>query len=282
MEAWTAQYRYTGPYRLDVTVKGQDPFGKLFAPTWDMVNLSKKQPWNDVTKRIYVEKYHELILNVINKNPEAWKKLIAMPYVVLVCFCPAGEFCHRHLLMHYLTQYGAVCHGEITDFSRWSKERKVINDFKGQYAWLSNFAPCKFTHEDIEYDSTETFYQAMKFGPDDMLKIKVDNKFIEVNAREYVAKLPAGKAKRMGKKAKLPWNWDTLRVDVMELALNYKYSQPYYVSLLRRTDDALLIEGNYWHDNFWGDCSCPKCEHIKGANTLGQLTMRKRDALQKV
>ena len=282
MEAWTAQYRYTGPYRLDVTVKGQDPFGKLFAPTWDMVMKYKASKGTEADKKIYIEQYHKVILNVIKNHRKEWDELLARKYVVIVCYCPAGEFCHRHLLMHYLTQYGAVCHGEITDFSRWNKERKVISDFKGQYAWLSNFAPCKFTHKNIEYDSTEAFYQAMKFGPDDMLKIKVDNKFIDVNAHEYISKLPAGKAKRMGKKAKLPWNWDTLRVDIMELALNYKYDQPYYVSLLRRTDDALLIEGNYWHDNFWGDCSCPKCEHIKGANMLGQLTMRKRDALRKV
>lgn len=45
------------------------------------------------------------------------------------------------------------------------------------------------------------------------------------------------------------------------------------------TKDAILIEDNHWHDNFWGDCHCPKCEHIKGVNMLGQLTMAKREAL---
>ena len=102
MEVWTAQYHYPGPHRLDITVKGQDPFGKLFAPTWEMVSTYHKSSRTDNDKQIYVEKYHGLILNIINRNPEAWNKLLAMQYVVLVCFCPPGDFCHRHLLVYYL------------------------------------------------------------------------------------------------------------------------------------------------------------------------------------
>jgi len=41
MQLWTAQYRYPGPHRLDITVKGRDPIGKMFAPTWDMVKQYK-------------------------------------------------------------------------------------------------------------------------------------------------------------------------------------------------------------------------------------------------
>lgn len=282
MEAWTAQYKYNGPYRLDVTVKGQDPIGRMFAPTWAMVTAYKASNKTEADKQLYINHYHKIILDVIKNHRKEWDTLLARKYVVLVCFCAAGEFCHRNLLMHYLAQYGVICHGEITDFSRWNEGKPVIREFKGPHAWASNFAPCRFTHLDIEYESTEAFFQAWKFSAVDMLKIKVGNKFIEVNAREYVSKLPPGKAKRMGKKAKLCWNWDVIRVDVMELALDYKYNQPYYKSLLLKTDDALMIEGNCWHDNFWGDCSCPKCEHIKGANMLGKLTMRKRDALKKV
>ena len=39
---YTAQYRYPGMDRLDITVKGQDRFGKFFAPTWNMVSGFKK------------------------------------------------------------------------------------------------------------------------------------------------------------------------------------------------------------------------------------------------
>lgn len=279
MEVWTAQYRYPGPHRLDITVKGQDPFGKLFAPTWEMVQLSKQNPWNDAHKGIYVEKYHELILNVINRNPEAWNKLLAMPYVVLVCFCPPGEFCHRHLLVYYLQKYGAKYNGEITDFSRWLNKPPEIKEFKGAYDWLSNFAPCKFVHLGIEYESTEAFYQAWKFSAVDTLKVVIGDELVEVNAREYIAKQPANITKRLGKKAKLCWNWDTVRVEVMKVALEEKFKIPKFRNLLLSTSNATLVEGNWWHDNFWGDCSCPKCKGIPGANTLGRLLMEIRSKL---
>ena len=265
MEVWTAQYRYPGPYRLDITVKGQDQFGKLFAPTWEMVSTYHKSARTLADQQIYIEKYHTLILNVINRNPEAWKKLLAMKQVVLVCFCPAGEFCHRNILIYYLQQYGAVYHGEITDFSRWENKPTVINNFHGEYGWLSNFAPCKFEYQGIVYPTTEHFYQAWKFPADERAKI---------------ATLPnPGAAKRAGRKAKLCWNWDTVRVEVMKIALDCKYDQPNFRTLLLNTKSIILIEGNHWHDNFWGDCHCPKCEHIKGENMLGKLTMAKREAL---
>lgn len=47
------------------------------------------------------------------------------------------------------------------------------------------------------------------------------------------------------------------------------------------TDDALLIEGNTWHDNYWGDCKCshPKCSN-KGRNALGEILMEIRDEIK--
>lgn len=44
IDGWyiTAQYRYSGNDRLDITVKGNDPIGKIFAPTWEMVRLYKE------------------------------------------------------------------------------------------------------------------------------------------------------------------------------------------------------------------------------------------------
>lgn len=265
MELWTAQYRYPGPHRLDITVKGQDPFGKLFAPTWEMVSTYHKSSRTNNDKQIYVEKYHELILNVINRNPEAWNKLLAMPYVVLVCFCPPGEFCHRHLLVYYLQKYGAKYNGEITDFSRWLNKPPEIKEFKGAYDWLSNFAPCEFEYQGIVYPSTEHFYQAWKFPAEERPRI--------------AALATPGLAKREGRKAKLCWNWDTVKLEVMKTALEQKFTIPKFENLLLSTSNATLVEGNWWHDNFWGDCYCQKCKGIPGANTLGRLLMELRSKL---
>ena len=280
MKFWTAQYKYPGPYRLDITVKGQDPFGKLFAPTWGMVDDYLKSGKTDGDKQVYVEKYHAMMLNVINNNTKAWNKLLAMPQVVLVCFCANGDFCHRHLLTHYLIQYGAQYCGEIEDFSKWNEKSNDILEFKGENSWLSNFAPCKFTHLDVEYASTEAFYQAWKFTAIDMIEIKVGDELIEVNARDYICKQPANVTKQLGKLAKVPWNWDIVRLEVMKTALEYKFVHNlHYRSLLKATGNVNLVEGNWWHDNFWGNCNCPKCRESTGKNMLGKLIMDIRSRL---
>jgi len=45
---------------------------------------------------------------------------------------------------------------------------------------------------------------------------------------------------------------------------------------LINTGTARLIEGNTWHDNIWGDCSCPRCVGITGQNHLGKILMQVR------
>ena len=36
-----------------------------------------------------------------------------------------------------------------------------------------------------------------------------------------------------------------------------------------------------WHDNYWGNCHCPKCRNIPGQNRLGIILMETRDKLKK-
>ncbi len=115
LKLWTAQYRYPGPHRLDITVKGNNPIGRIFAPNWKMVN-DWKASGNEQT---YIKAYHELMLTSYYSWNEKWKELLQQKQVVLVCFCKAGTFCHRNLLAQYLVQLGAEYQGEITDFSPW-------------------------------------------------------------------------------------------------------------------------------------------------------------------
>lgn len=35
-----------------------------------------------------------------------------------------------------------------------------------------------------------------------------------------------------------------------------------------------------WHDNYWGNCHCPKCRNIPGQNRLGIILMETRDKLK--
>ena len=42
------------------------------------------------------------------------------------------------------------------------------------------------------------------------------------------------------------------------------------------TGGAVLVEGNTWHDNYWGCCTCSRCAGRRGRNNLGRLLMKLR------
>jgi hypothetical protein len=107
---WTAQYRYSGPNRLDITVKGKDPIGHIFAPSWDIVMGYK----NNGDEQQYISNYHQQMLASYKNNRHLWDQVLAMEEVVLVCFCKSGDFCHRKLVAHYLQELGSTYKGEIS------------------------------------------------------------------------------------------------------------------------------------------------------------------------
>lgn len=93
---YTAHYRYSGPDRVDITVKGQDPQWKEFAPTWDMVMSHKRGSIND-------EEYIRRYLLILDKvSCASWDRLLRLPEVTFVCFCLEAAFCHRNILVNYI------------------------------------------------------------------------------------------------------------------------------------------------------------------------------------
>jgi len=308
MKCWTAQYRYPGPNRLDISVKGNDPLGKYFAPTWEMLMEYKKglglvSP--EILEKTYTDKYFQLLTKRMQENFTPFAELLAREYVVFVCFCAAGEFCHRILLAYFLQQLGVTYGGEIKDFSKWSKKNNIVEDailnpiisFKNEYEWLSNFSPSIFEYDGITYPSNEHFYQAMKAKADDEMIIieakeqgmtweefntlNVHKKFVQVNTRKYIASLPTpSKAKRQGRILNISPAWEQIKVDIMRAGLKMKFDIPELRTKLLATGNRVLVEGNYWHDNFWGECSCPKCQATKKAeNMLGKLLMERRELI---
>jgi hypothetical protein len=93
---YTGHYRYAGPDRTDITVKGQDPMGKLFAPSWDMVMGVKK---GTMTEKMYISEYLKILRNV---PFYAWEWLCSVEERTFVCFCPEQAFCHRNILANYM------------------------------------------------------------------------------------------------------------------------------------------------------------------------------------
>lgn len=142
----------------------------------------------------------------------------------------------------------------------------MINCFDGEYAFLSNYYNSPITHDGITYPTNEHFFQAMK-------TLKIDEKWA------IAAADTPGQAKRMGRSVTLRSDWETIKSYYMELGLRLKFQNPDLAAKLIATGDEELIEGNYWHDNIWGSCTCEKCGN-KGENRLGKLLMTIRNELR--
>lgn len=109
MKLYTAQYGYSENDRLDITAKGKNPIGKIFAPTWKMVMGSKEGKifWDR-----YKEMYKDLMRKSYQQNKEIWREVLSRDEVTLVCFCKSGAKCHRYLLAEYYSKLGAKYLGE--------------------------------------------------------------------------------------------------------------------------------------------------------------------------
>ena len=113
LNVFTAQYKYKGPNRTDVTFKNAEPPWDVFAPTWDMVEKYLNCP-DDYHANLYTAKYDALVANAYVANRDDITNLIHSNETrVLVCFCKPGAFCHRVLLARHFESLGATYHGEV-------------------------------------------------------------------------------------------------------------------------------------------------------------------------
>lgn len=142
----------------------------------------------------------------------------------------------------------------------------TINRFEGQYNFLSNFFPSPWVMvDDITFDSVEKAYQASKT-------------IISVEREKFLdPTLTCGMAKRLGREITLRANWEQIKLSIMEDLVRQKFSDYRLRTLLRDTFPVVLVEGNYWHDQFYGDCYCNKHDTTPGHNWLGKILMKVRD-----
>ena len=144
----------------------------------------------------------------------------------------------------------------------------MINSFDKEYAFLSNFYPSLIgIHEEngplMLYTTVEHAFQA---GKTTDLAIK----------RQIGLQPTPGKAKRLGRIITLRSDWEEIKIKRMEECVHDKFQIPFLQEKLLATGNQELVEGNFWHDNFWGDCQCEKCQHIVGQNHLGKILMAER------
>lgn len=141
----------------------------------------------------------------------------------------------------------------------------MIDKFRGNYSWLSNFANVPVEYDGVVYPSVENAYQAAKLA--------------EKETRVQFQTFSSKEAKQFYKRNKITAVWtDEIKLQVMENLLTQKYAKEPFKTLLKETGTIEIVEGNYWHDNFYGSCSCNKCGN-KGDNNLGKLLMKIRNSL---
>lgn len=132
-----------------------------------------------------------------------------------------------------------------------------IETFDDTYRFLSNFYPSPV----LGYPTVEHAYQAMKS--------------LDLEYREKVRTCgPPSRAKKLGQLVKLRSDWDTVKYDIMEELVRAKFTtHPVLKGMLLSTGDAILEEGNWWGDTYWGVCNG------HGENHLGKILMLIRKEL---
>lgn len=139
----------------------------------------------------------------------------------------------------------------------------AISQFSGKYQFLSNFYPCHISYFNLRFTSVEAAFQAAKCQ--------------DVKQREQFCGLSPAEARRLGRTVPLRPHWETCKIAIMrDLLVNKFQLNPGLKKLLIATGNAPLIESNAWHDNFWGNCTCKRCENMEGRNVLGNLLMEIR------
>ena len=148
----------------------------------------------------------------------------------------------------------------------------MIELFRREYAWLSNFyEPSPITYKGVTFNSVEAAFQAQK--------IQCASEGERRRQAQAFSSLGPLDAKRKGRNLPLRPDWEDVKLLVMENLLRLKFSHPVFRKLLLETGDQGLREGNHWHDNFWGSCTCDKCSN-RGLNHLGRLLMKIRAELR--
>ena len=140
---------------------------------------------------------------------------------------------------------------------------KTINQFRGQYYWLSNFYTAPIEVDGIHYLNNEAAFQAAKC-----------NNFKD---RVFFSDLAANEAKWLGRRIQLREDWEQIKDEEMYKAVLAKFTQnPDLMEKLLQTENTELIEGNTWNDRYWG----VDLKTGKGENRLGKILMRVRKELQ--
>lgn len=165
-----------------------------------------------------------------------------------------------------------------------------IESFSGPYRFLSNFYPC-FKPEDLGFPANEFTFDASNATTVEhwfqAAKIDSSNPDWKWHLQQVLTSATPGIAKKVGRSVPLRPDWTEIKMEAMRRMLEIKFTKPHFRLQLVETGDALLVEGNTWHDNVWGLCVCPDCVlkcrcadcNSGEGNQLGKMLMTLRSEL---
>lgn len=142
-----------------------------------------------------------------------------------------------------------------------------------EYFFMSNFYRASFIYDNKEYKTSEHFYQAMKFYPNDMMP----NEFCTIQDHIRNQKTPK-EAALEGRRTDLPIrpDWEEIKLSVMKCAVYCKFIQNEELKYkLLATGDEILIEDSPY-DYIWGIG-----KDGSGTNWLGIILMQVRKGLRR-
>ena len=139
--------------------------------------------------------------------------------------------------------------------------------FRGENEFLSHFYPSPISAAGVNYPTVEHAYQAYMT--------------LDMDWRRKIRKAGSPEeAKSLSRMSPIRPDKDNVKLEIMLALDKLKFeTHPELLEKLKATGHKTLVEGNVWHDNFWGDCRCSKCRNIVGQNHAGKILMKVRDEL---
>jgi ribA/ribD-fused uncharacterized protein len=101
------------------------------------------------------------------------------------------------------------------------------------------------------------------------------------DVQRRIAQMPPAQAKKAGRALDLRADHEEVKIPVMAYFVTKKFrDHDALASYLIATRSQMIVEGNVWHDNIWGNCTCGRRECAEpGLNWLGIILMTVRAGL---
>ena len=150
----------------------------------------------------------------------------------------------------------------LTDDYKYNEDL-IISDLSQTsiYYFLNNCYTSTIVYKNLIYSNLQSAYEAQK-EPNSMYRLKY-------TAIDGYAAIKLSKTITNVKQVSIKTFYDLLKIKFSSLDMKQK---------LLLTDDKDILYLNQYHDNYFGSCTCEKCNN-KGKNLLGKLLVKLRTEL---